>query len=185
MPHGKRCTVQWADISEATTILFISKQVSQCWESLFRTAGCRNGPSQESICRATKHRKIHVKRHGPWAACGKSDNIHFALCASMTLSTSLWLQYTSRNYTNNCTVTSMGWKHCATAAKISRSPLPAKRATAPTAKGRQLLPAATLMWASEKNSCLLCLNYGCLSPGERSFLCTSFGSWLCDKDTDE
>lgn len=68
---------------------------------------------------------------------------------------SILVEITSRNFTNNCTVMSMGWKHCATPAKTSRSPLLAKRATAPAAKGRQLFPAATLIWASEKNSCLL------------------------------
>lgn len=49
----------------------------------------------------------------------------------------------------------------------------------PPAKGRQLLPAATLKWASEKMTCLLCLKRGSSRSREPSeciwsFLCTSF-----------
>ncbi len=54
----------------------------------------------------------------------KSDNIYFALCASMTVSTALRLEITSRNFTNNCTAMSETLCHTS---KISRSPPPAKR----------------------------------------------------------
>ncbi len=92
---------------------------------------------QQNIEKDTK------KKTQAFSRMQKSDNIYFALRASMTVSTALRLEITSRNFTNNCTA--MSETLCHTSKNLT---LPSSRlnvATAPSVKGRQLLPAATLM----------------------------------------